>query len=76
MPGSITGIDVVERMRQDYPAIPMYIVTARTNVVGEEWRTRNHVTLISKPYEPEDLVRLITQALPRGSGPGRGDHPG
>lgn len=69
MPGPLSGTDVVEYMRRDHPTIPAYIVSARTNVVGEAWRAAHQVTLLAKPYDPDDLVRLIQKDTGPGKGP-------
>ena len=63
MPGRLTGADVVQHLRRALPRIPVYLVSARTNVVTETWRDEHAVTVLSKPYEPEVLVHLMRVAI-------------
>ena len=63
MPGRLTGADVVQYTRQRYPTIPMYMVSARTNMVSETWCRQYDVTMLAKPYEPEVLAHLIQRAI-------------
>jgi CheY-like chemotaxis protein len=63
MPRGMTGADVVMRMRQRYPAIPMIITTAMTYVVTEGWRRQYGVDVLAKPYRPDTLVSMLKAAL-------------
>ena len=61
MPHHLTGGDVVERMRRDYPAIPMVIASALTGVVDPAWRQRHSVHLLQKPYTAGALLSLLAR---------------
>ena len=63
MPGGMNGADVVTHMRESYPTIPVFITTALTSVVPEDWRKRHSVTLVAKPYRGDSLVDAIGVAM-------------
>ena len=59
----LTGADVIVSMRQKYPAIPMIMTTALTHAVTNDWRLQYNVETLSKPYDPETLVKMLRNAL-------------
>ena len=59
MPGELNGIDLIEHVRDIYPAIPAVVATGRPDVIKADWLTRNGVELLTKPYSPEALVALL-----------------
>ena len=66
------GLEVIHRMRADpaFQATPVVVLTA-TRVIEEleqEFRQYRVHHWISKPFEPADLIRSITNAL-QGSDP-------
>ena len=63
MPGDLSGIDLVEHMREPYPAIPVVMTTGRPDVATPAWRTLHRVELLAKPYSPQRLVRTVERLL-------------
>ena len=63
MPYGVNGGQLVERMRQNYPDIPMLIVTARADVVTAEFQERHGVEMLAKPYDPDHLVATVERLL-------------
>jgi CheY-like chemotaxis protein len=63
MPRGVTGAELIERMRQSYPAIPMVLATALVGAVSYTWLVQNQVELLQKPYAPEELVAIVERLL-------------
>ena len=63
MPGGGSGLDVVEHMREHYPAIPIIVATGRPDSVESEWRIRHGVTLLAKPYGANLMVGTVEHLL-------------
>ncbi len=61
MPGELNGIDLVMHVREDYPDLPVVISTARPDILTPDWIRAHQVTVLSKPYEPETLVRRLVR---------------
>ena len=62
-----TGADVVEHARGLYGSMPVVLATATGGAVTREWRERNRVELLAKPFGPEALVTTVRRLL---------EHPG
>ena len=63
MPGELTGLDLTEHAREQYPTLPIVVATARPKAAPQEWRDQHRVTLLEKPYSPELLVRMVERVL-------------
>lgn len=66
LPG-IDGLEVTRRIRQDpkLKAIPVVFMTARARAQdAEEARLAGASDYLAKPFESEDLVKLIRKWLP------------
>lgn len=63
MPGELNGVDLIEHVREIYPAIPAVVATGRPDVIKADWLARYGVKLLAKPYAPEALVALVEQLL-------------
>ena len=63
MPGSVHGGDLINRMRPVYPAIPIILASAFPHATTPEWRRLHAVNLLVKPYEPDDLVKMVRALL-------------
>ena len=56
---NLTGADLVEHMRNHYPAIPMLLATAVEAAVTDAWCQRHRVEILRKPYGGERLVAVV-----------------
>jgi CheY-like chemotaxis protein len=63
MPGGLTGAQLIERMRTDYPTIPIVLATALGNSVSTGWRRKHRVALLNKPFGSKVLVDLVERLL-------------
>ena len=63
MPGEGSGFDVVEHMREHYSAMPIVVATGRPDSVRSEWRIRQGVTLLAKPYGANLIVGTVEHLL-------------
>ena len=58
------GLNLLQDIRKDYPAVPVIVVTANdslNNAIASIKMGAFH--FISKPYVPEELLSLVTKAL-------------
>jgi DNA-binding NtrC family response regulator len=65
MPGELNGVDLIEHVRESYPAMPAVMATGRPDIIKTEWLAHNSVELLEKPYTPEMLVSLVDRLLHR-----------
>ena len=63
MPGKLTGIDLVEHTREQYPELSIMVATGRPDAVPQEWRDRHRVLLLEKPYSARHLVHTVERLL-------------
>jgi CheY-like chemotaxis protein len=63
MPHGMTGADLVMRMRESFPTIPMVIATAMSDAVPYTFRNQHQVHLLPKPYKAETLVAMVAGLL-------------
>jgi signal transduction histidine kinase/CheY-like chemotaxis protein len=59
MPGRINGIGLAQLVRERYPDIRIILATGYT----DQQVKQDGVTLISKPYETNEVVRLLQEAI-------------
>ena len=67
MPG-LDGLEVCRILtrEKDTRHIPVILLSAKaTQISGEELRAAGALTAVQKPYQPEELLRLIEQTIPR-----------
>ena len=63
MPG-MTGLEFLEVLRAQHVAVPVIMITARSDAALRERALRaGAVTLLDKPVADDDLVRAIDRAL-------------
>ncbi len=64
MPG-MTGVDVLERVRHDYPSVIRVLVTAYSDIrEASAAINRAHIhRYLRKPWQPEELCTLLRDAL-------------
>ena len=63
MPGAINGEHLIVRMRETYPTTPMILASAFPQATFPEWRELYAVSLLVKPYELDELVRMVRMLM-------------
>ena len=64
LPGSLTGRDLADRMRQRYPNLPVLYTTGYTrNAIVHQGRLDPDVHLLNKPYTQQDLALKVRELL-------------
>ena len=59
MPGGMNGLDLAGTVRERWPAIPILLATGYSDPV--EHAAQEGFPILSKPYHPAELRRLIAQ---------------
>ncbi len=67
----LSGIDVVPLIREDYPYVPIILLTGMEEDVIEEAQNFDFVYYIPKPVSPDHLVRMVRFYLGTGRKSGR-----
>jgi CheY-like chemotaxis protein len=62
MPGSLSGIELAEILRSEHPDLPVVLASG----YSERAPLQHSVTVLSKPYSIESLVRTLIDALRGG----------
>lgn len=62
MPGA-SGLDLLRRVREGRPALPVVLMSAFADVTRDEARRQGAAEFISKPFDPDRLVDLIRTLL-------------
>jgi len=71
MPG-VAGFDVLRRVRTVRPDLPVIIVSGQADLnVARATLNEGAVDYVSKPFEPEDVVRAVAAALTNRPASGR-----
>ena len=65
-PGKMHGGNLIERIRQLYPVLPIVLATALGSAVTSEWRKRHTVELIAKPYSIYEVVSTVERMIAAG----------
>ena len=63
MPGRLDGIQVAERMRTRFPAVPVLYTTGRPDVLAHVKNACPNEHVLEKPFAPEELLALVRQLL-------------
>ncbi|QOY96056.1 response regulator [Massilia sp. UMI-21] len=63
MPGAIDGIGLARRIRAQYPALPILLVSGY--VVAPERLQGLSISVLAKPYTQEELRRALARLVPR-----------
>lgn len=63
MPGNVDGLGLAQRAREILPSIRIILVSGYT-LAADKARTSGF-TILSKPYETAELVRLLAEDLPQ-----------
>jgi FixJ family two-component response regulator len=68
MPG-MDGFDLRDLVRKEHPALPVFLITGR-HELAEQGRARGIGSLFRKPFDAQNLLVAIGEALKR---PGEGE---
>src|ERR1700681_3306949 len=70
MPG-MTGIELLEQLRERGDRIPIIIITGQPSVVDTaRARAAGALAVLEKPFKPGEIVGLVRRALKERPGPG------
>ena len=66
MPGGMTGIELVKRLRVKRPALPfIYTSGYNADIVGKDFTLLEGVSFLQKPYPLQKLAQTVRAALDR-----------
>ena len=63
MPGRIDGLGLAAWLAKDRPGVPVVVVSGYTTAAEVEALNPAIVAVLSKPYDPSDLVALVTERV-------------
>ena len=63
MPGDLTGLDLTDHVRKRHPDMPIVVATSKPAAARPEWRERQRVAVLEKPYTPKLLVGTVEKLL-------------
>ncbi len=61
-----SGLELIERVREDWPDLPIVVISGLATTVEVETVLQTNIPLLEKPFDPETLDATIRQALGRG----------
>ncbi len=64
MPGR-SGLDLIERLRQDRPGLPIVVITGLATTAEIETLRAKGIPLLQKPFDPDTLDATLRRALRR-----------
>jgi FixJ family two-component response regulator len=59
----LSGIDLVKRLRDERPDLPVVMISGYPEAGGEGSAIPDDVTFLLKPFEPGQLCRALADAL-------------
>ncbi|WP_036169913.1 histidine kinase famiy protein [Massilia sp. 9096] len=62
MPGGMNGLELVDKVRQQHPAMPVLVTTGYMDELPERERSKG-LDILAKPYKHEDLLERVKAAL-------------
>jgi CheY-like chemotaxis protein len=65
MPGGMNGLQLVERVRQRLPDLPVLLTTGYMDELPNPQRPGERLDVLAKPYKHSDLLERIREALLR-----------
>ncbi len=72
LPGGLTGLDIAQELRRQYPTIPVILTTGRPDILDVRWRSDSSFALLRKPYRPSELLSTLGNLVaPHRRVPGR-----
>jgi len=64
MPGGITGLDLAAQLQEEKPSLKIVYSTGYSEeALGEDFLSRGGIWLLQKPYSPDELGRVVRNAL-------------
>jgi CheY-like chemotaxis protein len=67
MPGGMNGLQLVERVREKWPQLPVLLTTGYMSELANEGQPA--LDILAKPYKHSDLLERVRAALLRKAGP-------
>jgi PAS domain S-box-containing protein len=66
MPGGMNGLELVEKLRQQRPELPVLVTTGYMDELPARERSRG-LDILAKPYRHEDLLKRVQAALEKAA---------
>lgn len=66
MPGGMNGLQLVEKVREKWPALPVLLTTGYMNELPNQGGNRPSLDILAKPYKHGELLERVRGALQRG----------
>ena len=63
MPGKLTRMDLVSRVREAYSDLPIIVSLGRPDVLTPRWIDAHKVTVVDKPCSPQTLVEMVRRMV-------------
>ena len=70
MPG-MSGADLVRKLRQGAPYLPVLFISGFTNEELDSWATDEYTSYLAKPFRGEEVVRRVQMLLDSKAGVAR-----
>lgn len=67
MPGGMNGLQLVEQVREKWPALPVLLTTGYMNELPNQDGNRPSLDILAKPYKHTELLERVRGALQRGA---------
>jgi PAS domain S-box-containing protein len=62
MPGGMNGLELVDKVRQQHPSMPVLVTTGYMDELPQRERNKG-LDILAKPYKHEDLLERVKAAL-------------
>ncbi len=70
MPGP-NGVELIEAARKPNPDLPAILMTAYLYAYEQlDEGRRKDITLLRKPFDADEILRVVAEGLAKGNGPG------
>jgi DNA-binding NtrC family response regulator len=67
MPGGVSGRELAQQLCQQQPALRViYSSGYSADTMGKEWRLREGINFLQKPYPPRRLAQCVRECLDGG----------
>ena len=64
MPGR-SGLSLIEQIQEKLPDLPIVVITGLAATAEVEWVQKRGLPILQKPFEPDDLDKIIRSQLSR-----------